>query len=53
MLELFQVLGLEGDWGTFNIIDFLADDSIKVIERSISEKKNMLSTLFSNSSIKN
>lgn len=38
---------------SFNIIDFLADGSIKVIERSISEKKNMLSTLFSNSSIKN
>jgi len=38
---------------SFNIIDFLADGSIKVIERSLSEKKNMLSNLFSNSSIKN
>lgn len=36
---------------SFNIIDFLADGSIDVIERSISEKKNMLSTSFGNSSI--
>ena len=32
---------------SFNIIDFLTDGSIDVIERSISEKKNKLSTSFS------
>ncbi len=38
---------------SFNIIDFLVDDSIKIVERSISKKKNMLSAFFSNLSIKN